>query len=101
MLIRLLYDKLLLDQVHGKAGAKFNLTLLFHSSIYRQTRRLPVKNAIGKNQDQKSEFDPEMPKTCQSSQISRKYRFWKSIEENDFTSHGRCYAMHFCAYGGR
>lgn len=97
MFVRLLYDKLLLHQVPGKAGAKFKLTLLFHSNVSRQTRRLPVKNAIGRNQDQKGEFDPEMPKTCQSSQISRKYRYWKRIGENNFTSHGRCNAMHFCA----
>lgn len=44
--------KLSLNQVHGKAEAKFKLTLLFHSKICRQTRRLPIKDAIGKNQDQ-------------------------------------------------
>lgn len=59
VLVRLLYDKLLLHQVHGKAEAKFKLTLLFHNNVSRQMRRLPVKNAIGRNQDQKSEVDPE------------------------------------------
>lgn len=49
-LIRLLYDKLSPDQVHGKAGAQFKLTLLFHSKVCRKTIRLPI-TAVGKNQD--------------------------------------------------
>jgi len=43
------YDKLSPDQVHGKVGAKFKLTLLFHSKVCSKRRRLATKTAVGKN----------------------------------------------------